>query len=170
MDVVKLSIPADFVAAHARLTWREVQYGIETQLLDPSTPVELAVRQLGHEDESSPELLELASLGPNDPFGDELKALAATEPVLDAEHAREKLLYLSLAWVYDNRASFDDPLQLVEMIYADFEYPADVATFVRYMPSDTPDLGSREANEQRLVDRWKAYLDDTSSRLRDLAG
>jgi hypothetical protein len=69
---------------------------------------------------------------------------------------------LVLAWIYEHRGAFLDPLQTVEEVYADFGYPERIAGFVRYMPMDGPDLGSREANEQRLMERWKEYLDATA--------
>ena len=47
-------------------------------------------------------------------------------------------------------------------VYSDFGYPPRIAGFVRYMPAEQPDLGSRELNEQRLYENWKRYLDQTS--------
>ncbi|MCB9913053.1 MAG: hypothetical protein H6827_08665 [Planctomycetes bacterium] len=35
-----------------------------------------------------------------------------------------------------------------------------MASFVRYMPKVGPDSGSREANERRLFERWKRYVDE----------
>jgi hypothetical protein len=69
-----------------------------------------------------------------------------------------------LAWFYEHRAEVPDPLQRVEEVYADFGYPEQLAKFVRYMPMEGPDLGSREANERRLFERWKRYVDDVASK------
>ena len=71
---------------------------------------------------------------------------------------RRKWAFLILAWVYEHRDSFEDPLDLVEKLYADLDYPEQVAPFVRYMPTDEPDLGSRGQNEQRLFQKWAEYL------------
>lgn len=65
---------------------------------------------------------------------------------------------LVLAWIYENREGVADPLGIVEEIYADFDYPGEVAPFVRYMPMSGPDLCSREKNEERMYGNWKAYL------------
>jgi hypothetical protein len=72
---------------------------------------------------------------------------------------REAWLDVVLAWLYDHRAELEDPLEMVEAVYADFGYPAQIASFVRCMPMQGPDLGSPAANEQRLFERWKRYLD-----------
>lgn len=76
-----------------------------------------------------------------------------------------KWLYLVLDWLYQHRADLADPLQTVEEVYADFGYPECLSSFVRYMPMQGPDLGSRAANEARLFERWKSYLDECAGRL-----
>ena len=77
---------------------------------------------------------------------------------------RDKWLYLVLAWLYEQRGAVPDPLQTVEEVYADFGYPEEIAGLIRYMPMDGPDLGSREANERRLFERWRQYLDSAAAK------
>ena len=89
--------------------------------------------------------------------------LANAEEARSEEELRGKWLHLALACLYEHRLDDPDPLQRVEEIYADFGYPEGVAQFVRYMPMDGPDLGSREANERRLFERWKRYIDDAAT-------
>jgi hypothetical protein len=79
------------------------------------------------------------------------------------EEVREQWLYLTLAWIFEHMAEHSDPLRAVEEVYADFGYPASIANFVRYMPQDGPDLGSLKANEQRLVERWRNFIDERSA-------
>lgn len=55
----------------------------------------------------------------------------------DGEEIKEKWLYLILKWLYKNRSKYKDPLAIVEELYEEFEYPEDMKTFVRYMPSDS---------------------------------
>ena len=54
-----------------------------------------------------------------------------------------------------------DPLESIEIIYADFDYPAEIESFVRYMPVNDeydPWAHSDAENEQRLLTHWKDYL------------
>ncbi|ABF86998.1 conserved hypothetical protein [Myxococcus xanthus DK 1622] len=146
-----------------RLTWREVLFGVDNELLSSEVPVEMAVEQLGIEDWPVRALAELADLEPWKSPRSCVEALAGTEASQDAEAIKSKWLYLVLAWVFINREHFSDPLEMGEKIYADFGYPERVARFIRYMPSDEPDLGSREMNERRLYSQWKSYLDELSS-------
>lgn len=163
MDLVKLSIPYGFIRERTRLTWREVLFGMDSELLSSDVRVEMAIEQLGIEDRPARALAELAGLEPwTSPRGC-VEALAGADASQDAEAIRSKWLYLVLAWVFINREHFTDPLEMGEKIYADFGYPERVARFIRYMPSDEPDLGSRELNEQKLYREWKSYLDELSA-------
>ncbi|WP_240358773.1 DUF2247 family protein [Myxococcus vastator] len=162
MDLVKLGIPYGFLRERTRLTWREVLFGMDNELLSSEVPVEKAVEQLGIEDGPARALVDLAGLEPWRSPRDYVGALADAEARQDAEAIKGKWLYLVLDWVFINREHFADPLEMVEKIYADFGYPERIARFIRYMPSDEPDLGSRELNEQRLYGQWKNCLDELS--------
>jgi hypothetical protein len=163
MDLVRLSIPAAFVLERARLTWREILYGVDNDLLAPGAAVDFAVDVLAACDDPSPDLVALAALGKGRPGTEILGQLAASEPGTDAAEIRAKWLFLVLAWMFAHQQDYADPLQAVEEVYADFGYPARIAGFVRYMPADEPDLGSRELNERRLYEKWKRYLDEASA-------
>jgi len=142
------------------MTWRDILFGLKQELLDPSAPVDFALEQLAREQEPSPELLELAGLSKQEQSRSLVELLADREQDEGADGTRRKWLYLVLAWIFDHRDELPDPLRMVEEVYADFSYPAEIASFVRYMPSNAPDLGSREQNEARLFARWLAYLEE----------
>ena len=165
VDLIKLKIPGAFASAKAPLTWREVRFGIDQELLDPLAAVELAQAQLGTQDTFHSALFELASLGPGEPVRHWVEQLAESEPQAKAGEMEAKWLYLVLDWFYQHRTDLEDPLLAVEQVYADFDYPECLSSFVRYMPMQGPDLGSRAANEARLFERWKSYLDECAGRL-----
>jgi hypothetical protein len=162
MDIVRLRIPYRFVRDRTSMSWRDVRFGLVNELLDPQVPIELAVDQVGELTEPSAALIELAGASKNEPILEFVDQLANAEPPRSEDVTRDKWLYLVLAWIYEHRDVYADPLQRVEEIYADFGYPEQVAKFVRYMPMEGPDLGSREENERRLFERWKQYLDGLS--------
>lgn len=78
--------------------------------------------------------------------------------------SQRKFLYAILNWVYEHREHYADPLEVVEIIYADFDYPEEIAGFVRYMPTTDPVLSTLELNRERLFNKWKDYLEMQSSR------
>lgn len=160
MDIVRLCIPYRFIRERTRLSWRGIRFGLVNELLDPEAPVAFATDQVGELEEVPVALLDLAGVGENEPTMELVERLAESEPRHSEDEIRHKWLYLVLAWIYEHRHEYADPLQRVEEVYADFGYPEQLASFVRYMPMVGPDLGSREANERRLLERWKQYIDD----------
>ncbi len=116
------------------------------------------------EDEDEPIVAELAGLSKSEvsEAGQLLDKLAAKAIDGDEKVVKAKWLYLSLAWLFENRASSPDPLEAVEVLYSDFDYPEDVAQFVRYMPVTDgydPSAHSTEENHSRLLSKWRSYLD-----------
>lgn len=162
MDLIKLEITSDFVRAHTKLTWRDVLFGMENELLAPRAAVDLAVDRLATDPEPPPALVELAGLTAGDPSMDLVERLAIAEKGVALELIHRKWLYLVLAWLFVHQEEYTDPLQTVEEVYADFGYPETIVPFVRYMPMTGPDLGSKEANESRLYEKWRAYLQEAS--------
>lgn len=163
MDIVQLYIPYRFVGERTRMSWGDVRFGLTNQLLDTQAAIEMAVDQVGECEDPSGSLLELAGAGKNDPVVELVEQLAGGESPRSEEETRNKWLFLVLAWIYEHQSEYPDPLQRVEEVYADFGYPEHIASFVRYMPMQGTDLGSREANERRLFERWKQYLDEAAT-------
>lgn len=149
------------------MSWRDVRFGLVNELLDAQAVIEMAVDRVGETEDPSSPLMELAGAGKDEPLVELVQALAGSEAPRSEEEIRNKWLYLVLAWIYEHRMEDPDPLQRVEEVYADFGYPEHIASFVRYMPIEGPDLGSREANERRLFERWRRYLDDAAASLRE---
>ncbi len=160
MELLALKIPLDFVERTlGHLTWSEIRFGLENRLLDPVAPSEVAAAELNQPD-PNPELLELATAKPGEPVLPLVNALADRETLTLDSRVSEKWVFLVLAWLFEHRNGLPDPLQAVENVYAEFDYPEGVAGFVRYMPSDEPDLGSQERNERRLMQKWERFLDE----------
>jgi hypothetical protein len=162
MDIVRLRIPYVFIRERCHMSWREIRFGLVNELLDPAAAIELAVDQVAGLEQPSAAVLELAGANRNEPTLGFVERLAGGEHEGDEDAIRGKWLYLVLAWLYEHRDEDSDPLQRVEEVYADFGYPEEIAGLVRYMPMDGPDMGSRKANEQRLVHRWAQYLKEAA--------
>ncbi len=80
---------------------------------------------------------------------------------------REKWLYILLSWLWLNRESFEDPLDEVESIYTDFAYPAEMDSFIKYMPPTDrydPSLYSYAENINRLMKNWESYLQKSAEK------
>jgi hypothetical protein len=109
-------IPYDFVRQRVNLSWRDVQFGLERQLIAPQVAIDKATDRVSESDDASSNEVELASLSESDPILDLVNHLAAVENVAADGDAQVKWLYLVLAWLFENRASVNDPLGMVEEV------------------------------------------------------
>jgi hypothetical protein len=158
-------IPYQFLSDRVSLSWSEIKFGLEHQLIAPRVAIEEAVNRLQRQSNLLSAEVELVGRSDSDPILELVERLAEAEgppPV----PVKDKWLFLILAWLYENRSSVPDPLGRVEELYSDFGYPNEIAPFVRYMPMVGSDLGDRAANETRLYDYWKSYLDIAGRRFR----
>lgn len=157
-------LPPAFVLGETNLTWTEALWGYNRQIVLPVLLVELALKKCAEAQEGDPVEIRLAGLLRGErteaPF---LAAeLAAKEGEQSSERIARKWLYLMLLWLHRNMSQFPKPLERVEEVYADFEYPLEIANFVYYMPpADGYDstAHSSDENENRLFDIWSDYLE-----------
>ncbi|WPP90092.1 DUF2247 family protein [Acinetobacter pittii] len=159
-------IPADFIDEKVTLSWCDIKWGYENNLLTSEIPIKKAENSLLTGDYTKAEL-ELSFLIPSEsnditPFINEL-----CPNFKEDEYAitNQKWLYVILSWLWINRASFEDPLDEVERIYTDFDYPAEINNFIKYMPPTdgyNPSLYSYAENINRLMKNWENYLQQSA--------
>jgi len=162
VDIVQLSIPLEFIRNLVRVSWRDLRFGLVSELLDPQAPVEWGREQIARLTHPPEALIDLVGMSENCPSLGLVDQLAEDEPEQAGDQIRDKWLYLVLVWIYEHKDEYPDSLQRVEEVYGDFDYPEQMANFVRNMPMTGPDLGSIEANERRLFKRWKQYIGETA--------
>lgn len=156
--MMKFLLSYNFVRENIELSWQDINYGIINNFIDDKFVVEFAIDKLNDFDESN-EIFDLACMVSGDPVKEKLSEIVSNNvSSFQKTLSERKWLYLVLKFVYDNRTQFDDPLEYVESVYAHFDYPESISGLVRYMPMQGKDLGSKEANEQRLYDYWSDYL------------
>lgn len=144
-------ISAAFAQARVRLSWREVEFGLQEGWLTGDAVINIAIDHVTAGDESA-DVLALAALLPNEHY--DVPVILCRLSARDANFSKGKWLYLLLAWIYENRDTINDPLAVVEEVYADFDYPEEIEGFVRYMP---PRDASR-VGISVLMENWRRYL------------
>jgi len=158
---MKRNIPIDFILGKQKPTWEQVSLGLAEGWLEHRDVIKFA-EKLVAEGDSRIEVLDVASITDvSDSFVSELTVLVEQEQK-DEQLSRIYWLRVILAWVYESRNKFDDPLSIVEELYADFEYPEEIRNLVRYNePSDgyRPQDYSVKENELRLMGLWNRYLE-----------
>lgn len=156
-DLVKFVLPAEFILARATPTSHELVYGFQRGWLDDEGAVRVAEAALSMGMALPDAVEELALLLRDERYRvAELMGAAAEElsdsdePSTNADPSR-LWLYLALDWLYEHRADFVEPLEVVEQLYADFDYPSEIEGLVRFMP---PPPGEPAG----IAQRWNDYL------------
>lgn len=162
---VTMNIPLSFSMKRAPLTWGDVVWAYHKNILSWKDLVSFADFKIssGYFDDQE---MEISLLG-KDRIAD---ISAAADSLAGLNEVRERIaknkwLYLSLAWLFENKEHMDDPLSVVEDIYADFEYPPQIQSFVRYMPATdnyAPRDHTAEENNERLMGLFEAFLNRNS--------
>jgi hypothetical protein len=168
--MLSAKIPYSFLSDFGHLTWAEVEFGLAHSYIAPGTVIDYATDKIANESEPDPEELTIAASSKEDSILERVRKIAARDVHADQVDVKAKWLCVLLAWLYENRLAFDDPLSLVEELYVEFDYPRELAPFVRYMPSDEPSLGSKEQNEDRLITRLGEFVAKRKEQMRTSSG
>lgn len=158
MNTLHIMLPYEYVVSHIDLTWSDILFALEHNLMAKNVAVKYAYDVIEKEEKTTQTVLALAWVNNEEEIDFYLNKL--TNQIVEQEDntSQEKFLYLLLNWVFEHKEQFSDPLQMVEIIYADFDYPEEMANFVRYMPSSEHRLNSVEASIERLFNNWVIYL------------
>lgn len=154
--LVTFRIPADFILKHCTPTGPEIAYGLEHGWVSRQDVVAIAVAKLAKaEDTSMSEGEKELALILSDDLDrvDEIASHLAKsdEPV----ESRARLwLFLALSWLREHREEFEDPYEVIEMLYADFDYPPEIAHLIRWMPANASQPKGLDALEQK----WQEYV------------
>ncbi|HSY15738.1 MAG TPA: DUF2247 family protein [Jatrophihabitantaceae bacterium] len=158
--LVSFVVPSEFVTAHAVLTPAELGTGFIDGWLDAHGVVQVALAKLEKGIPLS-DVEDRIALLLTDQY-DELPDLVAElfpEVSSRASEPTAVWLFIALAWVIAGPSGFDNPQQVIDMLYADFGYPDEVEALVSYMPAP-PDS---ESSPEAIRHRWVEYLDRKSA-------
>lgn len=154
--LIQFEIPASFIEARARLTPRELHYGFQNDWISDKGVVQLAMGNVVNETEPMEAVESLSLL-----LSDELYKV---RDLIDGLVVDETgvWVYLTVAWVFENPSSFDDsPFKTIELLYADFDYPATMEPFIPFMPppeGSTPGVAGLEQRlREYLTECWEQY-------------
>jgi hypothetical protein len=149
-----IEIPRDFVVGFTKLTAEELASGYRHGFLSASDARDIAP-SVG---EGSQRIVDALEGAPGRPYAEldrQTFGLGTSVPIALGEDRTARVwLPLALAWLYDTRDSFEDPFLCVEVLYAAFGHPQEVAPFVRYMPAPA----GRPLGLDHVEAAWKDYV------------
>lgn len=158
MNTTEILLPYNYVVSHVNLTWNDLLFAVKHGLMTRKSAVEHAEYNINQEEEISQKVIDLAWEDSEEVIPLYLEELSKLEH--NDSNSNQKFLFLLLNWIFEHREQFTDPLGMVETIYADFDYPEEITSFVRYMPSQYSLSNSMDLNLERLYHNWKMYLED----------
>ncbi|MCL1924404.1 MAG: DUF2247 family protein [Defluviitaleaceae bacterium] len=163
---LNISISYSYFSNLVTLNWNDILFAIEHRYLPYQAAIEHSSLQLSNNLNSSPqEVLDLVCLTPEEvifshsihPYIDKL---VETVPKAEKEETIDKIMYVLLDWIFENQENFDNPLEVAQIVYADFDYPKSISEFVGYMPSEVSDLNLVGVKGvERMLINWKSYLE-----------
>ncbi|WP_157121542.1 DUF2247 family protein [Nocardia miyunensis] len=156
----QFTMPDSFIEQNARLTPRELHRGYVDGWIDAATVVELCVRNVAPDSDPAGVVESLLLL-----LSDELDKVPDLVDRLVADD-QGVWIFLTLAYVGAHPSKFDSILRAVEMLYADFDYPPKMESFVPFMPPPagaTPGVAGIEQRwDEYLQQERELYLDQRS--------
>ncbi|MEW8027274.1 MAG: DUF2247 family protein [Candidatus Thiodiazotropha sp.] len=159
------SIPVSFIIDKLPLEWSDVLWGYKKAFLGWRSVIDIAkfIVSRGTEDF---EAIELAGITKDETWkiSDLLEVLSDRHANTSIKKSKEKWLFLILSWIYVNRSDYEDPLDMVEIVFEQFDCPKEIAGFVAFLPPTDgydPTIHTLEENEARLYKLWSKYIEDT---------
>lgn len=150
------------------LSWDDIKFGYDNKYLGWHDVVNFAKANLKNFPENNL-INELAFLTKANAFEVGLILEKLSPNFSHDNYDKERWLYIILKKLYESKDSFNDPLEEVEKIYADFDYPEEIESFVRYMPAHNNEEGRllqrKEDCIQRIYNNWANYLEEKQARL-----
>jgi hypothetical protein len=160
MNSLNIRMSYDYVTNLISPTWKDIRFLIQECYFPEEVAVTHAIHLLNEKNLNQEEIMNLVCLKKDESIYPDVDILANKENGESEEIVNNKALFLVLNWIYENKSKFKDPLGAVEEVYSDFDYPEDISGFIRYMPSNEPDLGSLDLNLKRIDEKWKIYLEN----------
>ncbi|MFF4384774.1 DUF2247 family protein [Kitasatospora sp. NPDC001547] len=151
-DMLKFKIPPAFIKPRVRLSLSEIKYGHHEGWIEANDVITLCTWYLDSGQVSQTE--EALALLLSDEADQVAGILECADTGRVAGDVRSVWRFLALAWAYENRENLGDALGMVEILYADFDYPSEMESFVRYMPAKP----GQKTGIDALISRWEEYV------------
>lgn len=167
-------VKIDFDKYIALLSWRSIYWGIEKNILSPKNAILYAGKIIELNPEiDTPEIISLliSESTEKDVILSLIEDIISNTPELENnEESNMRLIrYIVLSELKEKIQAPDSLLSEIENIYADFDYPTDMESFIAYMPaSDSYNTSehSEEENIQHLIQNFNSFMTNEKQQLK----
>lgn len=146
------------------LNWNILFWGIKNDIIGADSAIhyadKLVENNLIENDSLLVELFILDNIDKDNVLG--LLSNIVSQDVTEEYTAKKILRYIILDSIRQTIKDNETILSTIENVYADFDYPEDMESFISYMPVDdptyTPSEHTLKENEQRLIEKFNKFL------------
>jgi hypothetical protein len=149
-------IPSSFMLKKNSLSLAELRWAFEKGVIGAQIVVEAAEWIAAREHGDASIAARLAELRHAD-LPDVKEILLAVPLDDDIDAIRRKWVWLVLSWLYENQRDDRDVFEKLDDLYADFDYPPDMAAFGPYAPAYQV-KGDPAVQREQVVSAWQQYL------------
>lgn len=136
-------------------SWQEILYGMENKIIDRSDVINYATRILDEGILGFDWVLKIAIADEYEDILPYIHEVINLEDSEDDSTIQNKWRYSILKELYAKKSKYEDFNEKVEEIYADFDYPEDMAGFIGYMPS---------VDGKSMEESWQEYLTSSEAK------
>lgn len=135
--------------AKIKWDWWELLFGVENNIIGSIDVINYATYILDEGILGFDLVLKVAIADEYEDVLPYIHELSNLENFEDNQAVEDKWRYVILKELHDKKSNCDNFNEKVEEIYADFDYPEDMAGFIGYMPS---------IDGKNMEESWKEYL------------
>lgn len=139
------------------LNWNDIIFGMQYDYFDIKSAVDFALLLIknGAKDKY---VYEISFLNPSSVRKEEFieqyqRLFSKINHNYTTQESKDKILFLLLAFLFEQRNSFENPFHIIEIIYDDFGFPQSISCLIPYMQPD----GESDSMD-RLYDNWKGFI------------
>lgn len=162
LNPLSMEFTYEYATKLVSLNWTDMKFAIENNFLAHQSAIEHALVELQKNESTTEEILELACILQSDvefPYNvcrlvNKLAILHNTDNSIDS---KEKFLYVSLSWVYEHKDDYCNPIEVVDILCDEIDYPVEVKQLCSFMPSS-------DFTIEGMFDRLTLYLENQRGR------
>ena len=123
---LSIVIPYSFIRRKISISWNDLFFFINNGYLKRISAIEYAIDNLSTTT-SDKRVIRLACSDEYDTlekyFMMYVEELANEESLKQKELSKDKVLFVVLSWLYDNRIKIENPIRVLDILFDDFDYP-----------------------------------------------
>lgn len=155
---ISIQISLEYAMKLVPINWVDIQFAVINNYFNIESAIEYAMYLIGV-DQSSELIIELAGeradkLTKEEVLSNYIYKFVENASYEEMQCAKDKMLYIVMHYLYENKYLFENSFKVVEIVYDDFGFPEDIKKVVSYIPSEN-EIGEYD---NLFYKNWREYL------------